>query len=351
MIDTRLIVNDRGYGGWIAISITRSMEAIAGSFRLLVGEVGSDIPIEREDACKVTIAGVDGTRISVIDGFVEKPSRRFDATSISVSFTGYDRAQALFANSVDLGAWTFRDQNLLAFARRLAAPFNVPVELAPDVALPPNEIRATVTPGESPFDALVREAGKVGMLLVSDGSGGVLLTRSGAVKTDDALVEGQNMLTGAIDDDGSERFRLIKVLASRPGSSTTSAESLRIKATAEDLGVKRTNRVKVIRPWSAMTSAAARTHADWQARTRAAQGEAVTATVRGWRQSSGALWDINQLVAVESPALRVSGELLISEVTYDDGDGGELATLRLVRPDAFNPDPSAKTKKNKARSK
>jgi len=338
--DIRLIVNDLAYGGWQSISVTKSIESLAGAFSLTAAEGGADAQIEVEDECRVDID--DDT---IIDGHVERREVQITADSIRVGFSGYDKAQALWANSVYLDGWTFRDANLRAFAKRLAGQFGIPVKVQPGLVLPNTAIKATVSPGESAFDALAIEAAKVGALLVSDGAGNLVITRGGTDRTVDALVEGGNILAGTSSTDGSERFRRYVVLASRPGSSESSAESLRVRAEAVDAGVLRSERIQVIRPSSAMTQAAARAHADWQSRTRAAQAEALQITVQGWRQSSGDLWTVNRLVAVDAPTLRVSGDRLISEVTYTlDNDGGELAILRLMRPDAFTPDRSAVTR-------
>jgi prophage tail gpP-like protein len=55
---------------------------------------------------------------------------------------------------------------------------------------------------------------------------------------------------------------------------------------------------------------------------------------------NGALWPINALVRVRSPKkLHVDGDMLISQVTFEAGDGGRVTTLTLRRPDAFKPEP------------
>jgi prophage tail gpP-like protein len=41
--------------------------------------------------------------------------------------------------------------------------------------------------------------------------------------------------------------------------------------------------------------------------------------------------------------------MLISQVEHSLGDGGELTSLRLVRPDAFTPEPTAIVKVPKAK--
>lgn len=340
MSDIRLIVNGKAYVGWQSISVTKSIETLAGSFSLTVAEGGVDVPIEVEDRCQVAIDDE-----VIIDGYVERRAIRISPDSVEVAFEGYDKAQALWANSVYLKGWTFRDKDLRTFAERLAGQFGIPVKVQDGLELPRSEIRATVSPGESAFDALAIQAAKSGVLLVSDGTGALVLTRGGTARAQDAIVENGNLHSGTANEDAGDRFRRYVVLASRPGSDETTAESLRVRATATDAGVRRADRIRVIRPSSAMTVTAARAHADWHARTRAAQAESITATVIGWRQFGGALWNVNELVRIDAPTLRASGDRLISEVTYTlDNNVGEVAVMRLMRPDAFTPDGSAVTR-------
>jgi prophage tail gpP-like protein len=90
-----------------------------------------------------------------------------------------------------------------------------------------------------------------------------------------------------------------------------------------------------------MTVADARRRADWEARTRAAKSETVTVTVQGWRQPSGDLWPVNAIAHVKAPRLAgVDGELLISEVENSiDDKAGRITQIKLLRPDAFTPEP------------
>ena len=338
MTDVQLIVNGRAYSSWKSVNVTRSIETLSGSFSLTVSDAAGDVRVREEDECKVVVDGQ-----TLVSGFVESRSIRLEANSRDVTFSGYDKAQVLVACSVDVGRWTWYNTGLLEFARALAQPFGVGVQLARDLKLDTPSSKSVVNPGESAFEAIQREAAKAGVLVVSDGNGNILFTRSGTTRASDAIVEGGNILTSSVDYDGAERYSKYVVLATRPGDD---ADSSRFRAEATDQGVRRQDRVLVIRPSSAMSARAARAHADWQARTRAAQAETVTVTVQGWwQEAKSELWAPNLIARVQAPAMGVNGDLLVSEVNYslDDG-GGEVTRLRLVRPDAFLPDQAAATR-------
>jgi prophage tail gpP-like protein len=339
MSDLALVVNGRRYGGWKGVRVTRSIESLAGSFDLDVSDRwgGQDKPwpIAEEDECRVEIDGV-----VVIDGYVDRRSPSISASSRSLSFSGRDRAAALVDNSVLLDKWTFRDVTILEVARKLAEPFGIAVSVQPGLGtLPVGKV--VVSPGESPFDVLAGEAPKAGVLLVSSGRGGVVLTRAGSARAATPLLEAKNIISASGDYDASERFARYVVLTQVAGTDEASGEATRIRGEASDPAVRRKNRVRVIRPDEGMSADAARRRADWEARIRAARSESISVTVQGWTQPSGGIWPLNALVTVNMPSVGADGEMLISQIDHSLDEGGEITQLRLVRPDAFTPEPKA----------
>lgn len=344
MIDVRLLVGGMRYGGWKSIRVVRTIEAAAGSFDLEVHDRWAGQrkpwPIAEGDPCSVVIDDE-----VVIDGYVGGRSIEFSATSHSLSYRGRDRAAQLVDSSVVLDRWEFTGVSLLELARQLAAPFGVAVSLQPGLVLPVPPGRFDVSPGDTAFQVIAQAAQAAGVLVVSDGRGGLVLTRAGASRAEVALVEGRNILAGSVDYDADARFYRYVIATQVEGSDTASGDVTRVEAEAVDAEVARTERVLLVRPEAGITADYARRRAAWEARTRAAQAEAVTIVVRGWQQyPDGPLWPVNALVAVGSPTLGIDGELLIATADYSvDGQGGEVTQLRLVRPDAFDPAPAIET--------
>jgi prophage tail gpP-like protein len=83
----------------------------------------------------------------------------------------------------------------------------------------------------------------------------------------------------------------------------------------------------------------ARKRAQWEATVRAARAVSVSVTVQGWRQADGTLWPVNGLVQVDLPWLRISGEMLITELTYSLDESGTQTQMTLRRADAYTPEP------------
>jgi prophage tail gpP-like protein len=345
-----MIVDGRRYRGWKSIRVTRSIESIAGSFALDVSDrwANQDVPwpIREEDPCQVAI---DGT--VVIDGYVDKRSQSLSATSRALSYSGRDRAAELVDCSaiVSGGAkagnkWTFYNLDVAQFTAAVAKPFGIRVSVQPGLVLPKVPVLA-LHPGETAYESIKRAAGDDGVLIVSDGTGGIVLTRAGAARAA-ALVQAANVLSASVEYDGADRFHRYIIATQVPGTDEAAGEATQIQAEATDLGVRRTERVILIRPDKGYSAADARRRADWEARTRAARAEKVTIGVQGWYQPGGAaLWTPNALSRVSVPAIGVDGDMLISHVEYSIGDGGQVTQLNLVRPDAFTPEPKAATVK------
>lgn len=342
MSDVRLIVGGFRYGGWKSVQIIRSMESLSGAFDLEVSDRwgGQDEPwpILEEDACKVEIDGE-----VVISGFVDRRSVSLSATERTFSYSGRDAAAALVDCSVVLDKWTFRKASALDIAVKIAAPFGVPVSLQPGLELPAKPpAKFVVSPGDDAFGAIERAARLAGVLAMSDGAGGILIGRAGTLRATD-LVEGKrgNILAASVEHDAAERYARYVVAAQVQGTDEASGPVTRIQADFPDSGVKRSERVLLIRPEAGITTDYARLRAGWEARSRAARAESVTIVVVGWTQPGGGVWPVNALVRVRAPGIGVDGELLIATAEHRIDRGGEVTQLRLVRPDAFEPGPTA----------
>ncbi len=351
--EVTLVVNGRRYGGWKSVRITRSIESLAGSFALDVSDRwdGREAPwpIAEEDECRVAI---DGT--VVIDGYVDRRSLSASKDARTLSYTGRDRAAALVdcsaivdAGTVSKSKWSFHNVDVYELATKIAEPFGIPVSVQAGLgALLTKDRKVVVHPGDTCFEVIARMAAAAGVLVVSDAAGGIVITRAGTARAA-SLVEGQNIESASVEYDGAERFHRYLISSQVPGTDEASGEATRVQAQATDEGVRRTERVLLIRPDKGYNIADSRRRADWEARIRAARSERVTVTVQGWTQPDGKLWPINARARVVSPRLiGVDGDMLISQVEHTIGDGGKMTQISLVRPDAFTPEPVAATVKD-----
>lgn len=367
--DVVLVVNGRRYGGWKSIRITRTIESLAGSFSLDVSDrwdgQTDPWPIQNEDACRVEIDPGDGRRPEVlIDGWVDTTDIAASETSRTLAYTGKDRCAAIVENSATVqGAsvvakaatkasptedatkhsasavkWVYTNIDVADFTRAIARPHGLSVSVQPGLTfkkLP----KVVVNPGDTGWETVKRVAESVGVLLVSDGAGGILITRTGTVRAAN-LIEGFSLKAASRRSDATNLFRLYLLSCQIPGTDEASGDATAVQAQAADPNVRRASRVILIRPDKGYNTAEARARADWEARNRAARADAITCTVQGWRQPNGQLWPLNALTRVQAPRMiGVDGEMLITQVEHSLSEGGRITQLHLMRPDAFEPEP------------
>jgi len=347
-----LLVNGVEYAGWKTATVTRSIETIAGGFELGVSERwgGRDKPwdIVEEDECVVSLYGEP-----VITGWVDvrEPSFGPEEHTLAVNGRGFPGAlvdcSALLNDNGSSKAkkkatWEFAGVPLLTLVKRLADVHGITVFLEPaSMKLPPPAKKLAIEPGDTMFNVIDRACKLVGVLPISDGWGRVILMRPGSTRTHDALIQGKNLKGGSARYDASERFRTYEVHGQHPGADDWFGPSATgVKAESTDKNVRRASRTLLIRAENALTPTYAKQRAEWEAQIRAARSGVVTVRVQGWRQSNNVLWPINAIAPIKSDILGVDGDMLITQAVYSiDSTGGEVTTLTLKGPKAFQPEP------------
>lgn len=344
MGDVALVTGGTRYKAWTGIRVTRSIESLTGSFALELADKWdiTHVPpvIYEGDACRVEVNGQ-----VVIDGYITELDLGRTPKEHTLGCSGNDRAIDLVESSLLIedtstkgNKWTYRNVDLEHFAKAIAAPHGVSVSVQPGLVLNKDPL-LVAHPGETCFEALQRAARSAGVLIVSDGAGGIVITRAGVERVT-PLTEGGNLMEVSAKYSTSNRFNRYLVSSQPPGTDSAYGDACRVQAEAVDLDVTRTNRTLLIRPDKGLSAADARRRANWEALIRAAKSAAITGVVQGWtRPGIGKLWTINTITRVKAPSVRVDGDMLISQVEYTKGSGGEITKLTLVRPDAFTPEP------------
>lgn len=374
MLDVRLEVNGREYGGWKDVEITRGIEAIANSFKLTVSErwdgQSEPWPIVEEDACTIRVDG----RV-LLTGFVDSRGHQEDGSNHSLTIAGRDSAAALVDCSAELAQWEFSNIPVLDLCKTLGAPFGIVFTLQDGLAdkaigtasrsatskalaggapssvgsagkssslsISKPNTKLTINPGDSPFEVIDRACRMAGVLPVSDGLGGIVLTRAGGTRAQTALVRGQNILSATATFDATKRYRRYVVSGQAQGTDDLfGASAAAVKSEATDANVRRSERVLFIRPEGAVSLAFAKQRAAWEATVRAARAADVVITVQGWKQQDGSLWPVNAIVPVKDPVVGVDGDMLITEATFAlSEESGSITRLKVARPEAFIPEP------------
>lgn len=337
MRSPRLSVNGVKYGGWQTVQIVRSLESIAGSFQFTAFEPGSPWPIVEGDKCELYLGDE-----KIITGYVDARSMELSAESHTLSVVGRDRTGDLIDCSAVLDDLEFIGLDVLAISKKVCAPFGISVSLQAGVTLPPAPKRVVINPGDTVHDVIDRACRLAGVFAISDPDGNLVITKAGTAQTRSNLIEGQNILTARAVFDASARYRRYIVNAQLQADDDISGvDAASIRGEAIDMSVARSARVLVVRAEGGASILYTQQRASWEANVRAARSDTVTITVQGWEQTDGGdLWPVNAPVVVSSPALGVTGLMLISEVVYSlDASSGTTTELTLRGPNAFLPEP------------
>lgn len=345
MADIQLLVGGMLYSGWTSVSVTRSIETVAGQFDIELterwGGQAVSWPIRPGDECEVRIGGV-----TVIAGYVDVAEPSVTESSHGIRVSGRDKTGDLVDCAAVHKPSEWRGQRADQIAAILAAPFGVQVvlETSPGATIPVFKLE----PGETAFKAIERACKLRGVLPIQ-ARGALVLTHAGQAMAGTPLVLGGNLKEIRASYDYSERFSEYVVKGQRAGSDADFGAAVSaVEAGAFDPGIRRYRPFVKVADGQA-TPAIAQRQADWERQVRAARSTKVSCVVAGWRQESGALWDINQRVRVDAAMVGVAGELLVSAVCYTLGDGGETTKLDLMRADAFLPEPDGAKQDKPAR--
>jgi prophage tail gpP-like protein len=339
----QLVIEGRaGFEGWLDFAVSQAIDAGSGAFSLSYTEKWSD----RKDlwellpgmACEVRIDGE-----TVVNGYIEMIQPRFSARTHLLNLQGRDKTADLIDCSADHSPGQWSNITTVSFAKILARPFGIKVTADVPEGAPLTQVR--LQQGETCMAAIYRYCLMRKQLAMPDGAGGLLITRAGATYAETSLVQGKNILEaqGVLDD--SQRYSDYVVRAQAPYSlDSDSVGEAHITGRAKDPLITR-YRPLVMVAENAGNLASVKARAEWEATVRLGRATNASIMVKNWRQQpNGSLWKPNLLVSVDAPWLKIKGDMLIREILFRSGQGGESAELSLVSPQAYASEPPKKVK-------
>ena len=374
-----LQVNGNDYQGWKSIRIRHSIEQLAGVFSLDIHDRWPgqtvDWSINPGEACTVKI-GTD----TMITGYVDVNTVRLSPTEHTISIEGRDRAGDLVDCSAPPREWV--GMSFEHVATELTKPFGIEMfrqvqtgpagYITPAVTqepLPREKCkdagdklpRKAINSGETVHKALEKLAKIQGVLLISDRTGGLLVTRAGlGGRATDPLVLGQNLKSIDHERSFANLFSEITVKGQANGATSTAAgaqvltgaQSVKPSATVKRASAAPSGSVLpagqsvasstvgryrplIITADSQADAKRCAERAAWEASTREAKARRVTVVVQGWRQSDGQLWSINTLVRMVCPGVREDEDMLITSCEYTLDSQGTTTRMQLTSPEAY----------------
>ena len=217
-----LSIAGRRHEGWTSAVVTRSLETIAGMFRIALserapGEAARRV-IRAGDPCEVAL---DGER--VLRGFVDTARVSYDAGSHSIEVTGRDATGDLVDCSAATKPGEWHEAKLEEIVAALCEPFGIPVRTEADTGLKFRRFR--IDEGETAFEAIERGCRFRAVLPLSDGAGGLVLGRPTRSRTATALRRGVNILSASGDVSWQDRFSEYTLLGQQAGTTSSKTTS------------------------------------------------------------------------------------------------------------------------------
>lgn len=355
---------------WTAGEVTRNMKDLSGSFHFTMRDPDRSLatfPFTTFAALARLRPGQSAKVFAdgelVLDGYVETVEPNIDENHAEVSISGKDKAGDLIdgAAAPD-GPGEFKNVKLEDAAKRIAAPYGLKVRAEIDTGRP--FPRYALDLAETGLSAIEKGARQRHALVLSDGVGGLVITRAGKKRAPADITLPGNAKGGRAtfthkgrhsetivrgQQEKAEQRRQDRLAALTPASapavpggrsdsdgSATDRERRGTTAT----GRARDNEIKRHRPVvhlarSQADETSAQDEADWRMRTARAESEEANYRVHGFR-SDGRLWRVNELTYVSDAYTGIERDMLISTVIFREDEAGRETELTVSSPEAFD---------------
>lgn len=336
MSEVALEINGVEHKGWLAVEVTKSLEALCGSFQMVLTDRWNATPNPMNllpgATCRVTI---DGEQL--IDGYIDVVDLQISADRHEIRVAGRDKTGDLVDCSVTTGTGEWKNLKLEELVEKLVEPFNIEVKTEVDTG--ERIAKFNVEQGMTVFEAVQKVCALRGCLAVSDTEGNLVITRAGEDRAGTNIEQGKNLLEGSATYDFTERFSEYVVKGQRRTEDNVDA---RTAATAKgkvvDSNVDRFRPMLIVAEGQA-DKAKAEARAKWEAAVRRGRSRSYEITVQGWKDDGGNLWQVNRIGTVKASMLGVSTDLLIASTSFILDDQGERTRLRMVPRETYIPEP------------
>jgi len=330
--DITLMVDGVRFDGWTSARVTRSLDAVAGTFSLSLTDRWpgreNPRPIRPFSSCVLKLDGE-----TVITGYVDDVRPSYDATSHEISVSGRDRTADLVDCSASQTPGEWHNASAGFIASELAKPFGVAVRVR---HAGQRFKRFRIEEGETVFEALDRMCRMRALLATSGADGNLLLTRGGGGGAASVTLErGVNIVSASGSFSAKDRFSSYAVEGQQPGTGIKADSAAQVLATASDEQVPR-YRPLILLAEDAVDAGAAGERARWERDARKARACTVNVTVQGWRECRGGpLWTPNKVVRLKDAWLGIDADLLIVSVELSLSGQGSVTRLTLTYPRAY----------------
>lgn len=317
------------FGGWEKVQISASMRQECREFMLQTTERSTPFISEFNFPPGTPIQIVANGDI-VIDGYVNRYRPKGNATSHSVTIQGRSVAQDIVDCSAIHTPAYWENKTPEEIGKELDK-FGVGISAKVKLRKIPYH---QLYQGETVRQTLERSLRDQKATMMGAERGIEITNATAAGRHTGGLFHGHNIkeYDGCLSDDRQFSETVVKGQR-REG---TEDEDLQIEEKATNSQVRR-YRPRLIVQETDSNKERARERAEHESNRSAGFSTAATLTTQGWRDDGGKIWRPNNLVYVQSPPLKIFGDMLIEAITLkQDGlTGGSIADIHVVNAKAY----------------
>ena len=340
MSELVLKINNISYKGFEQVYISRSMLNMCGGFVVSANnffqggttsqeiKMGHGVKIEIDDQ-------------QILDGWIDKMPIRYKGREDNIFIYGRDKTCDLVDCTFDFTPNEWKNQSVRNLVKNLCNPFSISVEID-NTANSESETKVETfkaNEGIPVYELIAELCRDHGILPLCLGDGKLTLTKATTNNySDDAIVEGINILTGDILQSNIDRFSSYEVKGYGVGNDNKALDDfVSCSGSFEDSIITR------IRPYTifaenATNKGQCKKKAISEARLRAGLSRANIYTVSGWVQKSGKVWKINHLTRIKDRFSGIDDTRINCSVDYiyDESDGGDVTQIMVVDKNTFS---------------
>jgi prophage tail gpP-like protein len=364
-----LRIKGQDFAEWTEAEVTRDLKDFSGSFRFRLydafranqtfsySSTGTALQIRPEMPVEVL---VDGEKVLV--GHIDTVEVDIDDKRAEVTIAGRDKTGDLIdCAAVTTGPAEFSNVKLEDAVKKIVQPYGLSVRSEIDTG--DAFARYGIDLSETAFSAIEKGSRERNALVLSDGVGGVVITRTGKTRAPAGLSLPGNAMSsrGRYGHQRRHSHHYVRGQGEKAGKKRTGKP---LDSTASPLGVEDRkagdgsatqterkgttatgvavdNEVTRYRPivHHSRTKAdqgSAQNEADWRMRSRRAANEEVSYKVKDFR-AAGQLWRVNQIAYVSDSYQDVERDMLITRVSFRSNDqDGNVTELAIMSPEAFD---------------
>ena len=356
--EVSLKVNGVKYKFWTSVSITSELNTIAPAFSVNAFSKSSLMIDGLKSGRPVTVKIGEDT---VLTGYIEQTPVSYSATSANVGITGrsktcdlidctvmvddpnisYEKPNTSNSNYVSCpqnAATEYKNVALETIIAQLIMPYGI--KLVNETKPLTKKRNFSAKHEDTVLKALQNLTSTENLLFFGNENGDLVVTEKGKLTADDALVLGQNILTGDASFDASKIYKYYRAVGQDKGvTGKTGHAASSHNYTAVDDNVSRT-RLLTKKVQGAADTAKCKVTAEGDRDYNRDQYFKITYKVQGWRQSTGKLWTINSLVDIKDDFLGIdtqrSQKFLITRVVFNLTENeGMTTTLDVIPPNGW----------------